>query len=259
MSESANAISNDKKYSFNNSEIQEIIHQYGMHGLNKYEAESNIKYADEHYTISNVVNNINEILDTDHVLHFRGMDNMKELYELFDNKKGVTGAKTTTRWLELKNILFTYDIYNSDNDYNFAFYKHIDVYKRIILIKLDKLININIEEADKLIMKSYNRRIIAFLDYMQNLHSGKNTVTRIKEIAFGHSNKDIFKKITPPRSENYIVIPKDSIHAVRHSLGTLVVNVTNSNDTSVLKDVPKIALSSIINPFKKNTKVAIYN
>jgi hypothetical protein len=258
MSEFDNIFSNGTKYSFNTSDIQDIINDHKNFGLTKYVYEPSIKYVEEHYTLDKVINNINDVLDTDHVLHFKGMDNMKEIYEMIDNRN--KGTKTTTRWRELKNILFEYGKYNKNNDYDNLYHKYISVYKKTILRKLDKLIHIDMEEADKLITESYHRRIIAFLDYMQELHSGKITVHKITEKFFGgHSNKDIFKNIIPPRSENYIVIPKDGIRVARPSFGSLVINVTNENDTSVLKDIPKIAISSIINPFKKNTKVAIYN
>lgn len=259
MSEFYNISSDSISYSLSTSEIEDIKNKYILHGSNSYQADEDIQYAEKHYTKDNVYKNIIITLDTDHVLHFRGMDNMKELYKMHNNK----GDRTTTQWLELKNILFTYNNeYKLGNEYNEFYFKNVDNYRKIIYLKLNKFIKIDENNAYELIINSYHSRIVAFLDYMQELHSGNRTIHTLKERFFGHSNKDIFKKINKPRNENYIITPIDGIHAARVSLGTLVVNVTNIDDTAPLKEEPMLVTKSFLNNMhflKKNTKVAVYN
>lgn len=259
MSEFYNISSDDINYSLSASEIKDITETYILHGSNKFQADEDIRYVEKHYTKDNTYKNLITVLDTDHVLHFRGMDNMKELYKIHNNK----GDRTTTQWLELKNILFVYDKqYNLGNEYNKLYFKHIDIYCKIILLKLGKFIQFKKDKVNELIYTSYHSRIIAFLDYMQELHSGKRTIHNLKEIFIGHSNKDIFKKINKPRNEDYFTTSKDGIHAARVSLGTLTINVTNIDDTAPLKEEPMLVTKSFLNNIhflKKNTKVAVYN
>lgn len=255
-----NLFQEEKKenYKFTDYDIEEIKNRLNNKGINIYDTQKYIDHIEQHYAQNGAEYNIKQKLDTDYLFHFKGMDNINNIYI----KRDPQANHTTTQWREIKEILFPYGTskYEINNEYNSMYFKHIDSYIFILIIKLRKITMLDDDFIKQLAEESYHSINLEYIKYMHTIHSGSHTISLLDNKFNNSKQKEIFKKLNPTRNDDFFIHLKKEIKPAHVSLRTIVTNVTDRDDTSVLKEVPRAVTNSYINNLlKKNTKVAIYN
>lgn len=254
-----NLFQEEKKenYKFTDSDIEEIKNRLKKKGINVFDTKKYIDHIEKHYAQNGTEYNIKQKLDTDYLFHFIGMDNINNIYI----KRDPQANHTTTQWREIKEILFPdgtnkYSIYN---EYDSMYFNHINSYIFILIIKLRKITMLDDDFINQLAEESYHNINLEYIKYMHAIHSGSHTIPLLNRFD-SPKQEEIFKKLNPTRNDDFFIYLKKDIKPAHVSLRTIVTNVTDRDDTSVLKEVPIAVTNSYINNFlKKNTKVAIYN